>query len=553
VNGRLGLLATVIRLRFLLWSRTLEKRPRIEQLASRAAPPIMVAVYLGLFVNLRRLAADIDPELIVTGSAFGLVVLHLPLLVSVVRRAAEGEGGAAALILFPVPASVLHTVETLAGIGTIIVVLPGVVLAGALAGSSNVVVAVLWGGVLMAYLAGIRQLTRLLLAGILRHRWLREVVLAGASLAGLVAWFGVFLYSDELSRAVTLALSGDLPELFWWLPVQWFVLPAAGAIEGVPPGARLAGWIGAPLLVLAVLVAGAQVQRSVLLGEATGRRTRSTGRRLRWGLLLDRAPLSWVPGSIWAIAGKELKLLSRNPFFVVMLLGQLVLWIALPFLYAAMGVKVAGGDTPTWLPFVALFSLLGMQSFTFNQLGSEGRGMHFLAGSPVPRMHILLGKNIAYAAIGGPVAALSVGVAAVVFDEPGAVWFILAAEVGVVLMLGVGNLVSVLLPRALLGGRGVSGGSRAAQVAAAGALPPSGCLVSVVSAIAVAGLATLMIPVVAGVALAAWKGGTWPAAVLPGVLAYALLVWLALTTVASIRLTLAEAWILSQIAGKEAS
>jgi hypothetical protein len=41
--------------------------------------------------------------------------------------------------------------------------------------------------------------------------------------------------------------------------------------------------------------------------------------------------------------------------------------------------------------------------------------------------------------------------------------------------------------------------------------------------------------------------------VLPGVLAYALLVWLALTTVASVRLTLAEAWILSQIAGKEAS
>jgi hypothetical protein len=62
-----------------------------------------------------------------------------------------------------------------------------------------------------------------------------------------------------------------------------------------------------------------------------------------------------------------------------------------------------------------------------------------------------------------------------------------------------------------------------------------------------------MIPVVAGVALAAWKGGAWPAAVLPGVLAYALLVWLALTTVASIRLTLAEVWILSQIAGKEAS
>lgn len=389
-----------------------------------------------------------------------------------------------------------------------------------------------------------------MLAGVLRRRGIREVVLAGASLAGLVVWLLLFTYSEDIARFVSRGLGGTLPEYFWWLPVQWFVLPGA-APPSVPGGAVIAAWLGAPLLTLAVFVAGAEVQRSILLGETTSRRGVARRRSRRWGRVLDRRPFSWIPPAVWAVAGKELRLLARNPFFVVMLLGQGLLWIALPFLYAALGVRVTGGGAPTWLPFVAMASLLGMQSFTFNQLGSEGRGMHFLAQSPVPRMHVLLGKNLAYAAIGGPVAALSILVAALVFEERGAAWFILAAELGVVLMLGIGNVVSVLLPRALLGARGVSGGSKAAQVAAAGALPPNGCLVSIVSSMAVATLALLALPVVGGVAAAAVQGGRWPAVVLPGVAAYTLLAWLALTALAAARLHAAEAWILSQIAGKE--
>ncbi len=551
MTSRLGLLGTVLRLRILLWSRTLEKRPGVERLVGWAAPPLMVALMIALFGWARGLTADLAPDLRATACAVGLVVLHIPLLISVVRRAAEGEGGAAALILFPVPASVLHAAETLLGASSLIVLLPGVILGGVLAGATGVGLGALWGFVAVAYLAGIRQLTRLLLAGVLRRRGVREVVLASASLAGLFAWMVVFFYSENIARVVARGLTGTLPEYFWWLPVQWFVLPAAGLLDGGPAAARTVGWVGAPLLVLAVFTAGVEVQRTTLLGESESRRGRSGRRRLRWGRLLDRAPLAWVPGSVWAMAGKELRLLSRNPFFVVMLLGQLVLWIALPFLYAAMGVRVTSGGAPTWLPFVTIFSLLGMQSFTFNQLGSEGRGMHFLAGSPVPRMHVLLGKNLAYAAIGGPVAALSILVAAVVFEERGALWFILAAELGVVVMLGIGNLVSVLLPRALLGARGVSGGARAAQVAAAGALPPNGCLVSVVSSLAILGLFVVLLPVLVGIAVAAWKGGSWPAAILPGVVAYAALAWLGLTAMAALRLTTAEAWILSQIAGKE--
>ena len=87
--------------------------------------------------------------------------------------------------------------------------------------------------------------------------------------------------------------------------------------------------------------------------------------------------------------------------------------------------------------------------------------------------------------------------------------------------------------------------------AAAGALPPNGCLVSIVSSLAVLTLAGLLIPVVAGVALAAWKGGRWPVAVLPGVVAYSVMLWLILTALASARLQTAEVWILSQIAGRE--
>jgi hypothetical protein len=412
---------------------------------------------------------------------------------------------------------------------------------------------IVWGCVAVLYLGGVRQLFRLLLGGVLRRRGVREVVLASASLLGLFAWVVLFTYGEKVASLVSRGLEGSLPEYFWWLPVQWFVLPAAGMTGTlVPAGAGLVGLVGAPLLVAAVFAAGAELQRAALLGESSAPRTSSGRRRLRFGRFLDRAPLSWLPGSVWAVAGKELRLLSRNPFFVVMLLGQLALWIALPFMYAAMGVRVTGQGAPTWLPFVAAFSLLGMQSFTFNQLGSEGRGMHFLAGSPVPRMHVLLGKNIAYAAIGGPVAALSILVAALVFEESGAPWFILASELGVLVMLGIGNLVSVLLPRAILGARGVSGGARAADVAAAGALPPNGCLVSIVSFVAVMTLWVLMSPVIAGVAFAAWKGGTFAVVTVPGVVAYCVLVWLGLTVLASARLLAAESWILGQIAGKEA-
>jgi hypothetical protein len=518
------------------------------------APPIVAAIMLALYNGVYRFAVEQPPDLVAAGCALGLVVVHVPLLVSVVRRAAEGEGGAAALVLYPVPASILHGVETLAALPSLIVLVPGVVLAGLLSALSNRPLGLAWALVAVFYLASVRQLFRLLLGGLLRRRGVREVVLASGSLLALLAWLLLFTYGERIAQVVSRGLDGSLPSYFWWLPAQWFVLPAASTLGAdIPFGARHVGWLGAPLLASAVFVAGAELQRAALLGESASRH-RTTGRagRRRWGRALDRRPLSWVPGSVWAIAGKELRLLSRNPFFVVMLLGQVAMWIALPFLYAAIGVRVTGGSAPTWLPFVAAFSLLGMQSFTFNQLGSEGRGMHFLAGSPVPRMHILLGKNMAYAAIGGPLAALSILVAAAVFQERGAPWFILVSELGVLVMLGVGNVVSVLLPRAILGARGVSGGAKAADVSAAGALPPNGCLVSIVSSIAVMALAVLMAPVVFGIGLAAWKGGHWPAAVLPGAIAYCVLMWLALTALASARLQTAEVWILSQIAGREA-
>lgn len=462
----------VLGLRARLWWRRLRTRSPLGRFAAVASVPAGAAALVFFGGVLHQGLAGADPLLLAAGMAVLFVVSHGILIFETTAQVGVGEGMAAALYHYPLSPGLIHAAETVVGglSPSLLMTAVGLMVVGSHAAAIPALgVAVAAVGVL--YLVAFRQLFKLLLARLLRRRLFREVALAGLSFSMLGSWLLMNWALENTEIGAAIAWLEAAPTAFWLLPMNWFSAPVA-AVD-LPGWVRMVAGLGAPTLVFAVYLLGAELQDQACYGEADapwGLRGRRTRRRRRWHLA-DRPLLNRVPPAVWATASRELKNLRRDPFLVAMLLSQAVLLLAPPLLFPS----IRGGGA-AWLPALVVLALLTEHGPLSNIVATEGRGLLYLAQTPTSRAEVLVGKNLGYLGLFGLFNAVFVGLGAWVFGRPDALWQLLPlVELGLLVVMGAGNVTSVLLPLARMGARAQQGGQRGAVAAAEGGAEPPGC------------------------------------------------------------------------------
>ncbi len=311
-----------------------------------------------------------------------------------------------------------------------------------------------------------------------RRRW-REVAVLAAIAAWLAIVFGTAGGAHTL-RALRPAIS----------IVRWLFYPAACAAQGMrrllagdPFGAL--SWIGA--LVVGAVVATAIAYRLGLgLARAGGEAAIADG---------PQRPGPW-PSFLGPLLEKEVLYLIRHP-------AARIYVVILPAVAALLGWKLPvarAGEYQELLTALPLFGLaayvhLAVQMFWANALGWERGGARVLFLAPVTPDRILLAKNVALAAYAAVLFALAATAYAVTAGPPPA-WASTSAvllELGLAPALyGLGNVVSIVLPRAAPVG-----------VQRAGALSPLAALVGM--AITSGALLAFAVPAM----IAVWTDTLW--------------------------------------------
>jgi hypothetical protein len=400
------------------------------------------------------------------------------------------------------------------------------------------------------YLASLRQLLQLVVGRLLRRRFLRELSIALLSTVGLLGWLGLNWMVHNGAVAELVSRSAALPTMYWLLPLNWVVAPSELVLHVQPLALPLAA-AGLSLLLVAVFVVGADMQEQACLGEVGGRAVSSRRRPRRRRLhLADRRPLSWIPAAVWASAGKELTVMRRDPFAWVMILSQGAFLLVPPLIFGEMGAEAA-----FYMPLVVMMLLLVESAPVFNVIAGEGRALHFLAQSPAPRWQVLVGKNLAYGQIYVVFNAAFLALAGLAYGELPRYGIYLAMSCyGLVMLLGIGNLVSVFLPTAWIGARGAEGGSRAAHRASEGGVEQPGCMTLMLKLMCVQVLYLLAIPPTLLVFLGpSFLGEWWWLPVSAAAMAWSLLVYVVATVLALWRLSFSEQRILARFSTRGAS
>ena len=315
-------------------------------------------------------------------------------------------------------------------------------------------------------------------------------------------------------------------------------------------------WFGAPLQVAAVFVLGARAQRQACLGELeTGGLLPGGHRRRRPARLWDRRPFVWIHPTVWATAIKEVKVVRRDPILVVMMVSQSVLLLLPPLLFLNISPRSGSVVGRAYLPLFLPLLLMAEHMPLFNQISLDGRGLRFLAQTPASRFQILVGKNLAYLCLFTGLNAAALGLAATLFSAWDQYLLYLGLSVaGLVVLMAVGNVVSVVLPVAWTGPRAAAGGARGAQAASEGGVERPGCLVTIARLFFLQVAVLLFLPVLYPILLLsvfAQPAALWAAAL--GALAYALLLYLLGTTVAARQLERNEDLLLERLAGRSAT
>lgn len=551
-GGFFAPLLTILSLRASLYYRRQAARGWTGRLSAFLMPMVGAALLFSLWGIVGTVAQLFTTTELVAVGGVTVALVHLLVLMEVVALVGRGEGMAVALHHFPLSPAVIHSSEMIASAATPATLLSmTALLSGSRFLSGPPGLAFVWGLLGVLYILGLRRMLQLALANLLRRRFLREAALAAVSTLGLGLYLGSSWLIRELEHFDLSAWLDQAPATFWMLPTHWFVLPFSGM--EVLPEVRALALLGAPMLVLAVFVIGFDLQDRAVFGESGELLRSRPDEATRPSLHLpDRWPFSLLPPVLWATAGKELRVIRRDPFLMVMLVTQTVVLLALPFLMMERGPKVGGG---AYLPLFALLLVMGQSRPAFNSLGTEGRALRFLAQTPASRWQVLLGKSLAYGVVFMVTNALSLGFACWLFDGLGRFPEYLALSLAsLVVLLGVGNLVSVWVPIPWAGARAAAGGSRSAAAAAEGGVERPGCGALLIRMLLLQTVPLLLLPVFAltlGAPLflgPGWTSTLWLASAL-----WCGAVYVVATGLAVGRLTHAEERILDMMAGRGAA
>jgi hypothetical protein len=200
-----------------------------------------------------------------------------------------------------------------------------------------------------------------------------------------------------------------------------------------------------------------------------------------------------LPPPVRAIFLKDLRYFWRDPQLKASMLSSFFILIVI-FVGPAFGMRP---DEPNEQPWTVLFSCLAplflAMNFSLNALGLERQALTTLFLFPVRPQYILWGKNLAVASVAFGEQMLIA--AAFAFISNSWAYYVPAIVVGIAaiaVMLGCGNMLSVLLP------------FRVAQFkmgTSASGSPESGCLRSIMGMFSLGVTLVVLSPVIAGIVL----------------------------------------------------
>jgi ABC-2 type transport system permease protein len=104
-----------------------------------------------------------------------------------------------------------------------------------------------------------------------------------------------------------------------------------------------------------------------------------------------------LPGPVAAVFEKELRYLSRSGPMMFTLVVPLFMLLVFRSSGHSQGLFANAPDLT--FPLGASYSLLLLTNLSYNNLGADGRGVQFFFAAPVRFRQIMIGKNLAHAAI----------------------------------------------------------------------------------------------------------------------------------------------------------
>ncbi len=232
---------------------------------------------------------------------------------------------------------------------------------------------------------------------------------------------------------------------------------------------------------------GARVTRALSDSPSVGAGVPATGTPS----LAERAR-NMLPPPVRAIIVKDLRYFWRDPQMKASMLSSFFILIVL-FVGPALGMRP---DEANGHPWTVLFSCVApvfmAMNFSLNTLGLERQALTTLFLFPVRPQYILWGKNLAVASVAF-VEQLLIAAAFAFISNSWAYYFpaIVVGIAAIAVMLGCGNVLSVLLP------------FRVAQLkmgTSASGSPESGCLRSLMGLFSLGVTLVVLAPVIAGIA-----------------------------------------------------
>lgn len=200
-----------------------------------------------------------------------------------------------------------------------------------------------------------------------------------------------------------------------------------------------------------------------------------------------------LPPPVRAIFFKDLRYFWRDPQLKASMLSSFFILIVI-FVGPALGMRPGGSNGQPWtVLFSCLAPLFMAMNFSLNALGLERQALTTLFLFPVRPQYILWGKNLAVASVAFGEQVLIA--AAFAFISNSWAYYVPAIVVGIAaiaVMLGCGNMLSVLLP------------FRVAQFkmgTSASGSPESGCLRSIMGMVSLGVTLVVLSPVIAGIVL----------------------------------------------------
>lgn len=394
-----------------------------------------------------------------TFAAIFIMWVTAPVLGYAMNEAADPER----LFAYPVSYRVIAACAVLGGVFELSTLLMIPVLIAMIAASSHNIGDALGGTavaiVFVVVTLALAQTVLLAMIGLLRSRKFKDLAIVLLPVVGVAFYVG----QNAAFRATHVGewermLNNPLLQAFAYLPSGW----AASALSALS-GARYpeaAAYLCASLVLLAVtLVAAGALMRRLSLGERGVLSPRSsTSPPVNASPPIAAKPESRLSPEMHATVEKEFRSLKRDPQYKAVFVQMIYMLVVMIMPWLQIG-SVAHHDSPA-VPSIMrhLAPLLAATIVTsiflplaFNILGGEGRAITVLLSTPAPRRAIIVAKNMVHAAILAPVPLIVVGAGCVLTHNPPLIGIgVLWVAIELATLLGIGNIVSMLLPHRMV-------------------------------------------------------------------------------------------------------